>query len=106
MDDHWINKSNHNTLTYTSPNFGSFVLGVSYDDSGSASSSDNTKAGFSYSTTAGGLDIELGAGLRTAGKANDDEYSEIVYHLHIQFLVVYKQSLHTSQWMKQMIAIF
>ena len=73
MDDHWINKSDHNTLTYTSPNFGGFVLGVSYDDGGSASSSENTEAGFSYSTTAGGLDIELGGGLRTAGKANDDD---------------------------------
>mgnify|MGYP001957776932 FL=1 len=98
MDDHLINKSDHNTLTYTSPNFWGFVLGISYDNGGSASSSDNTEPGFSYSTTAGGLDIGLGAGLRTAGKANDDEYSEIVYHLHIQFLVDYKQALHTSQW--------
>ena len=73
MDDHWLNKSDHNTLTYTSPNYSGFVLGISYDDGGSASSSDTTEACFSYSTTAGGLDIELGAGLRTAGKANDDD---------------------------------
>ena len=73
MDDHYLNTSVHNTLTYTSPNFGGFVLGVSYDDGGSASSSDTTEAGFSYSTTAGGLDIKLGAGLRTARKANNDD---------------------------------
>ena len=73
MDDRWINKSDHNTLTFTSPNFGGFVLGVSYDDGGSASSSNTIEAGFSYSITAGGLDIELGAGLRTAGKASDDD---------------------------------
>ena len=48
MDVHWINKSNHNTVTYTSPNFGGFVLGISNNDGGSASSSDTTKAGFSY----------------------------------------------------------
>jgi len=48
MDVHWINKSNHNTVTYTSPNFGGFVLGISNDDGGSASSSDTTEAGFSY----------------------------------------------------------
>ena len=62
MDDHYLNTSVHNTLTYTSPNFGGFVLSVSYDDGGSASSSDTTEAGFGYSTTAGGLDIKLGAG--------------------------------------------
>ena len=72
MDDHWINKSDHNTLTYTSPTFSGFVLGSSYDDGGSEYSSNTTQACFSYSKTAGGLDIELGAGLRTAGKANDD----------------------------------
>ena len=48
MDVHWINKSYHNTVTYTSPNFGSFVLGISNNDGGSTSSSDTTKAGFSY----------------------------------------------------------
>ena len=27
MDDHWLNTSDHNTLTYTSPNFGGSVIG-------------------------------------------------------------------------------
>lgn len=48
MDVHWINKSNDNTVTYTSPNFGGFVLGISNDDGGSASSSNTTEACFSY----------------------------------------------------------
>ena len=59
MDDHYLNTSVHNTLTYTSPNFGGFVLGVSYDDGGSASSSDTTEAGFSYSTQLVALILNL-----------------------------------------------
>ena len=72
VDDHWLNTSDNNTLTHISSYFSSFVLGVSYDDSGSASSSDNNKTGFSYPITAGVLDIEIGACMRTAGKSNED----------------------------------
>ena len=67
--------SNHNTLNYKLPNFSVFVLGVSYDDCGSVSSSDNTEAGFSYLITTGGLVIEIGTAVRTAGKSNDGNYT-------------------------------
>ncbi|MDA9190260.1 hypothetical protein N9P07_02360 [Alphaproteobacteria bacterium] len=40
MDDHWLNKSDHNTITYTSPNFSNFVLGISYDDAGTESNAE------------------------------------------------------------------
>jgi len=73
MDDHWLNKSDHNTITYTSPNFSNFVLGISYDDAGTESNADTIEAGFSYSTTAGGLGIDISAGMRSASKSNDED---------------------------------
>ena len=73
LDDHWLNKSDYNTITYISPNFSNFVLGISYDDAGTESNADTIEAGFSYSTTAGGLGIDISAGMRSASKSNDED---------------------------------